>query len=282
LHELSIGESGRALRVGRSQPLAFLAGPRERASPEPVSPELGPRQRVSRDGLRAVADRLKTLGGKLGMGVVLQTSCGEPLDAGLGVLDALRREHDLLVCSEVQRADDLLAAAEVLDLIRIPAYLWQHPDALPVLARCPKPLCLELRPLLGPEAARSPLRALTARGGTELLLAGSGASFGYNQRVADMTQIQALQALGHPVLFDASRALGDAAAPPKRLCGGAPVATLVRAATAAGANAICVELHPDPGHPLGPSDHPYPLLGLEDLMRDARDLSALHRARSDA
>ena len=136
--------------------------------------------------------------------------------------------------------------------------------------------------LLGPEAARSPLRALTARGATELLLAGSGASFGYNQRVADMAQIQAPQALGHPVLFDASRALGDAAAPPKRLRGGAPVATLVRAATAAGANAICVELHPDPGHPLGPSDHPYPLLGLEDLMRDARDLSALHRARSDA
>jgi 2-dehydro-3-deoxyphosphooctonate aldolase (KDO 8-P synthase) len=179
----------------------------------------------------------------------------------------------------VHRTDDIAAAREVLDLIQIPAFLCQQTSLVLAVGRAGKPVNVKKGQFLSPEAMSGPVSKIESTGNTQILLTERGSCFGYNQLVADLTSIPAMQELGYPVVFDAGHAVRRYGIPSADPRGGAPeqIPTLARAAVAVGADALFLETHPRPSSARCDAASQFPLDGMEDLMLQLRDLSELVR-----
>jgi len=241
--------------------------------------------------MATTAEHLRELSDELGIPVVFKSSyekdnrsseknySGPGLHEGLEVLAWIRREFGLPVLSDVHRTSDLSAAREVLDIIQIPAFLCQQTSLLVESAKTGKVINIKKGQFLSPEAMDGPIGKVSRSGCDRILVTERGASFGYNQLVADMTAIPVMQGHGYPVIFDAGhqvRRYGIPSADPR---GGTPqfIPTLIRAGVAAGANGLFLETHPDPDQALCDAASQFPLHRMRDLMAKVRDLADLIR-----
>jgi 2-dehydro-3-deoxyphosphooctonate aldolase (KDO 8-P synthase) len=241
--------------------------------------------------MAATAERLSKLSEKLGVPLIFKSSYekdnrssvehypGPGLDEGLEVLAWIRQEFGIPVVSDVHRTDDIAAAREVLDLIQIPAFLCQQTSLVLAVGRAGKPVNVKKGQFLSPEAMSGPISKLESTGNQQIVLTERGTCFGYNQLVADLTSIPAMQQLGYPVVFDAGHAVRRYGIPSADPRGGAPeqIPTLARAAVAVGADALFLETHPKPSTARCDAASQFPLDGMEDLMLQLRDLSELVR-----
>ncbi len=275
MREVEIGDPSKGgVRAGPGLPLVWMAGPAV-IEDAPV--------------MKTSAERLKKLSERLRVPLIFRSSYdrddrpaesayhGPGLDLGLERLDWIRREFELPVMADVSRTEELGAAREVLDAIEIPPSLCQQTHFVVAAGQTGKPVNVRRGPFVAPRDMSDAVAKLERAGNPRVLLTERGAGFGYDQFVADMTSIPALQELGCPVFFDAGdpvRRSGDSAA--------AHLATLLRAAIAAGANGICLATHPDPAAALYDGAQPYPLEAIEDLMITARDLAELIREQGHA
>jgi 2-dehydro-3-deoxyphosphooctonate aldolase (KDO 8-P synthase) len=281
MQTVEIGEGARRVRIGHGLDLAWIAGPC-----------------VIEDHrtMAITAERLKKLSEKLAVPLVFKSSYekdnrgseesyqGPGLDEGLELLAWIKKEFDLPVLSDVHRVEDIPAAREVLDVIQIPAFLCQQTSLVVAIGRAGKPVNVKKGQFLSPEGMSSPVGKLERAGNRQILLTERGASFGYNQLVADMTSIPTMQALGYPVVFDAGHSVRRYGIPSSDPRGGAPelIPTLLRAGIAAGANAVFLETHPNPAHAKCDAASQFPLDRIEELMAQARDLARLVRAQGHA
>ncbi|MFW6081169.1 MAG: 3-deoxy-8-phosphooctulonate synthase [Desulfosalsimonas sp.] len=201
---------------------------------------------------------------------------GPGLKKGLEVLARVRREADVPVVSDVHHTGEVPAAAEVLDMIQIPAFLCRQTDLVAAAARTSKPVNIKKGQFLAPWDMANAAEKARQSGSQRIVLTERGASFGYNNLVADMRSIPIMQETGCPVIFDATHSVqlpggaGGSSAGQREF---APV--LARAALAAGADGIFMEVHHDPEHAL--SDGPNSIF-LDDAENILAGLKAIDEA----
>lgn len=202
---------------------------------------------------------------------------GPGLETGLRWLEAVRKEIDGPVLTDVHEAAQCGPAAEVVDVLQIPAFLCRQTDLLVAAAATGKPVNIKKAQFLAPEDMLHPLTKVRDSGNTKVLLTERGTSFGYHGLVVDFTGLGTMRAFGSPIVFDATHAVqrpggaGTTTGGDRRF-----VEPLARAAVAIGVDALFMEVHEDPD--AAPSDGPN-MVRLEDLSGILARLLALDATR---
>jgi 2-dehydro-3-deoxyphosphooctonate aldolase (KDO 8-P synthase) len=254
-----------AYHCGRGEQLLLIAGPcvMENA-----------------DLTRSIAARLAEITAKLPVQLVFKASFdkanrtsidafrGPGLQAGLAILDRVKRETGLPVTTDIHEPGQAVAAGEVCDLLQIPAFLARQTDLLLAAAKTGRAVHAKKPQFIAPWDMKHVVGKLAAGGCRNILVCERGTTFGYGRLVNDMRAIPQMQALGVPVVFDATHSVQEPGGLGAATGGNrAMVEPLARAAVAAGADALFFETHPDPDH--SPSDGPnmVPLSEFPQLLR---------------
>jgi 2-dehydro-3-deoxyphosphooctonate aldolase (KDO 8-P synthase) len=199
---------------------------------------------------------------------------GPGLDKGLGVLHKVGKEIGVPVLTDVHTEQQAEAAADVADILQIPAFLCRQTDLIHAAVRTGKIVNIKKGQFLSPQEMRQVVAKAKEAGGKKLLLTERGTTFGYNNLVADMRSIPILRTFGFPVVFDATHAVqlpgggGDKSSGQREF---APV--LARCAITAGANGLFIETHPQPDKAL--SDGPN-MIALAEMPALIRGFAKLH------
>jgi 2-dehydro-3-deoxyphosphooctonate aldolase (KDO 8-P synthase) len=206
----------------------------------------------------------------------LRSYRGPGLVKGLAVLGAVKEELGIPVISDIHEIAQIEPAAEVLDILQIPAFLCRQTDFLLAAARTGKTLNIKKGQFLAPWDVANIVEKVRSVSSQRIFLTDRGTMFGYNNLVADFRGIPIMQATGCPVIFDATHSVqlpGGAGSSSGGQREHAP--TLARAAAAAGADGIFLEVHPEPDKALcdGPNSLP-----LSDLERLFTQLKAIRQA----
>jgi 2-dehydro-3-deoxyphosphooctonate aldolase (KDO 8-P synthase) len=204
---------------------------------------------------------------------------GPGLVEGLRILRKVRETLGVPVISDVHQVSEVDPAAEVLDVIQIPAFLCRQTDLILAAAATGKPVNVKKGQFVAPRDMRNVVDKILSKGNEAIMLTERGASFGYNNLVVDLRGLQIMRELGYPVVFDATHSVqlpggaGDRSGGERRYVQG-----LARAAVAFGVDALFMEMHEDPdrtlpdGRPL--SDGPN-MLRIDDLPRLLDQLLAI-------
>ena len=230
--------------VGLDQPLFFMAGPC-------VIEDL--------DNCLEIAQHLIKVSRSTGVPSIFKASFdkanrssltsfrGPGLEKGLEILDTVRKRTGLAVMTDVHETSQAEPVGKVVDCLQIPAFLCRQTDLLCACAKTGKPVSVKKGQFLSPQEMTNVVDKLKASGNDRIMLTERGTFFGYNRLVNDMTAIPLMKDMGCPVIFDATHStqrpggLGTASA-------GSPdmAPHLARAAVAAGANGLFLEVHPRP------------------------------------
>ncbi len=204
----------------------------------------------------------------------IQSYRGPGLTAGLDLLDFIRARYELPVLADVHRVSEIEKAAQVLDVIQIPAFLCRQTDLLTAAGRTGLPINVKKGQFLSPWDMEFVIEKITGTGNEQLLLTERGTSFGYNNLVVDMRSLPILSGFGYPVIFDATHSV-QLPGGGKGMSGGERrfVPFLARAAVAAGVQGVFLEVHPDPEKALCDGANSWPLDRLESLLQG---LMAIH------
>ena len=256
----------------------------------PLSVIAGPCQLESRAHALEVAAALKEIATRLGIGIVYKTSFdkanrtsvssarGIGLDEALPIFAEIRESYAMPVLTDVHEIDQCARAAEVVDVLQIPAFLCRQTDLLLAAAATGKIVNVKKGQFLAPWDMANVVSKLTSSGNPNVLVTERGASFGYNTLVSDMRALPILARTGAPVIFDATHSVQQPGG--KGTTSGGErefVPVLARAAVAVGVAGVFIETHPDPDH--APSDGPnmVPLRDFEALLRNLMAFDALSK-----
>jgi 2-dehydro-3-deoxyphosphooctonate aldolase (KDO 8-P synthase) len=204
---------------------------------------------------------------------------GPGLEEGLRILEKVKNELGLPVISDVHTPEEVSAAAQVLDVLQIPAFLCRQTDMIVACAKSQKPLHVKKGQFVAPHDMGNVVDKIVAAGNKQIILCDRGTCFGYNNLVSDFRAIPIMQSFGYPVSFDASHSTqlpgGNGTS-----SSGEPefIPTLAKAAVAAGCDAIFIESHPNPKEAKSDKDTVYPHDMLEALICK---LSAIYDVVSD-
>ena len=247
----------------------------------------GPCVIESRDAALRHAERLRVMAARAALPLVYKSSFdkanrtslasfrGVGMDEGLRILDEVRRQTGLPVLTDVHEREQIAPVAEVVDVLQTPAFLCRQTDFVVAVASAGKPVNLKKGQFLSPWEMQRVVEKARATGNPDLLVTERGFTFGYNNLVSDMRALPVLAATGCPVVFDATHSVQRPGAE-GAVSGGdrALVPTLARAAVAAGADAVFLEVHEDPDR--APSDGATSVR-LDDLPPILHTLAALAR-----
>jgi 2-dehydro-3-deoxyphosphooctonate aldolase (KDO 8-P synthase) len=196
-----------------------------------------------------------------------QSFRGPGLKDGLAVLREVRERFGLLVLTDVHTEEQVASAAEVVDILQIPAFLCRQTDLILAAVRTGKIVNLKKGQFLSPQEMGQVIKKAAGAGGQKILVTERGTTFGYNNLVADMRSIPILGQFGFPVIFDATHSVqlpgagGDRSGGQREM---APV--LARCAIAAGADGLFIETHPNPDHALSDGPNMIPLAQMPKLL----------------
>jgi 2-dehydro-3-deoxyphosphooctonate aldolase (KDO 8-P synthase) len=250
---------------GAGQPLLWIAGPC-------VLEDFG--------AALHIAEELKRIASAVGVQLVFKASFdkanrtsvnsfrGPGLAAGLQILADIRTKTGLPITTDIHESSQAAAAGEVVDVLQIPAFLARQTDLLVAAAQTGKPVHVKKGQFMAPNDMRHVITKLGEGGCEDVLLCERGTFFGYGRLVSDMRSIPQMQALGCPVVFDATHSVQEPGGLGDKTGGNrAMVEPLARAAMALGADGLFTETHPEPDK--SPSDGPnmIPLSEIEAVMR---------------
>ncbi len=264
------------ISIGPGRPLVLIAGP------DVIESEAH---------LASHAERIARMCERAGVSYIVKCSYdkanrtssrsfrGPGLKEGLRVLDKVKRALGLPVLSDVHCREEVGPAAEVLDVLQVPAFLCRQTDFVTAVAKAGRPMNIKKGQFLAPWDMRHVVEKARAAGNRSVLVTERGTSFGYNNLVSDLRSLQVMAAFGCPVIFDGTHSvqlpggLGDASGGQREF---APA--LVRAAVATGfCHGIFLEVHEDPDR--APVDGPT-MLKLADLPRLLDDIQAITRCQT--
>jgi 2-dehydro-3-deoxyphosphooctonate aldolase (KDO 8-P synthase) len=207
---------------------------------------------------------------------------GPGLAGGLKILKRVREVVGVPVLSDIHQVSEVEPAAEVLDILQIPAFLCRQTDLVMAAGRTGKPVNVKKGQFVAPRDMRNVIEKIQATGNRDILLTERGTSFGYHNLVVDFRSLADMRELGCPVVFDATHSVQLPGAAGDRSGGERQyVPALARAAVAFGVDAIFMEMHEDPdrtladGRPL--SDGPN-MLRIDDLPPLLQQLQAIESA----
>ena len=231
------------------------------------------------DTTHLIATFLKELTGRLGLNLIFKASFdkanrtsidsfrGPGIDAGLDILASIKSDLGIKVISDVHRISDVSKAAEILDVIQVPAFLCRQTDFILEIAKSGRPVNIKKGQFLSPGDMANVVKKVKSTGNKHILLTERGATFGYNNLVVDFRGIGIMQQTGCPVIFDATHSVqlpggdGDSSGGQREF---APV--LAKAAVATGVDGVFMEVHPDPDHALCDGPNSLHLDTLEPLF----------------
>jgi 2-dehydro-3-deoxyphosphooctonate aldolase (KDO 8-P synthase) len=261
-----------AIRIANHLPFALIAGPCQIES-------LG--------HALEVASTLREISDASGVPVIYKSSFdkanrtsataarGTGLREGLAILAEVRSRTGLPVLTDVHSAEQCAPAAEVVDVLQIPAFLCRQTDLLLAAGATGKPINVKKGQFLAPWDMANVAAKIAGTGNHNILLCERGASFGYNTLVSDFRALPIMARTGYPVVFDATHSVqqpggqGTSSGGEREF---APV--LARAALAVGVAAVFIETHPDPDH--APSDGPN-MIPLRQMAALVHRLAAFDR-----
>ena len=260
----------------------------------------GPCVIESRELVLEVAEELKAISERLGIRVIFKASFdkanrsagdsfrGLGLNRGLEILAEVKQRFGLPLLTDIHESQQAAAVAAVVDVLQIPAFLCRQTDLLQAAAaallegRGAWGLNVKKGQFLAPwdmAALVQKLREMGLKGPEQLWLTERGTSFGYNTLVVDYRSLPQLQALGCPVIFDATHAvqqpggLGSSSGGQRQF-----VAPLARAAMAVGVDGLFIETHPNPENACSDGPNMVPLQRLEALLKQLLSIRAVAQA----
>lgn len=193
---------------------------------------------------------------------------GPGIGEGLEVLRKVKEKFQLPVLTDVHTAAEAVQAAEVADVLQIPAFLCRQTDLIQSAVETGRIVNIKKGQFLSPPEMNQVVLKAERMGGKKLLLTERGTTFGYNNLVADMRSIPQLRETGYPVVFDATHSVQQPGAGGDKSSGQrefAPV--LAKAAVAVGADGVFVETHPDPDKALSDGPNMVPLSEMGSLLK---------------
>ncbi|MCK4547597.1 MAG: 3-deoxy-8-phosphooctulonate synthase [Candidatus Eisenbacteria sp.] len=264
------------VRIGGGAPLVLIAGPCVLET---------------EDEALKIAEKVRRLAQRLGMGYIFKASYtkdnrssvdffpGPGQEAGLRILEKVRREVGVPVLSDVHCCTEVSAAAEVLDILQIPAYLSQQTRLALAVGRTGKPVNVKKGQFVAPEDMRAAVGKIESTGNRNILLTERGSSFGYRTLVVDFRALSIMRALGYPVAFDVTHSVRIYGRPSKDPLGGEPafIPFLARAGVGAGCEAVFLETHPEPARAACDASSMWPLERLEWLLEQLVRIDAVAR-----
>ena len=246
----------------------------------------------SRQHALETAHALREIADRLGIGLIYKTSFdkanrtsvasarGVGLGQALPIFAEVREATGLPVLTDVHEIDHCAPAAEVIDVLQIPAFLSRQTDLIVAAARTGRAVNIKKGQFLAPGDMKHVIAKALSAGNPNVMACERGVSFGYNTLVSDMRALPIMEEIGCPVVFDATHSVQQPGGEGGRSGGDRRfVPVLARAAVAVGVAAVFMETHPDPDN--APSDGPnmVPLKDFEALVRELLEFDALAKRR---
>lgn len=271
MHTVEVGN----IKIGADQPLALFAGP---CVIEGLARSL------------EIGRAIKEITTRLGIPYVFKASFdkanrssyggfrGPGLEEGLKILKTIKQELQVPIVSDIHCSTQIEAAAEVLDILQIPAFLCRQTDLLYRAAKSGKTVNVKKGQFMSPKDMRNVVDKLREAGSENILLTERGASFGYNNLVVDMRSFPIMRSFGYPVVFDATHSV--------QLPGGAGTSSagnreyveyLTRAAVGTGVDALFMEVHDNPEEALCDGPNMVYVDKLEAILKDALAIDQIVR-----
>jgi 2-dehydro-3-deoxyphosphooctonate aldolase (KDO 8-P synthase) len=239
----------------------------------------GPCVIESRDRTFRLARRIKSICAKLDVPFIFKASFdkanrssirsfrGPGLDKGLEILAEVKAELGVPVLSDVHETAQVGRAAEVLDVIQIPAFLCRQTDLLLAAARTQKPVNVKKGQFLSPYDMKNAVEKIESQGNRKIILTERGTMLGYNNLVVDIRSIPIMKRWGYPVVIDASHSVQQPGGRGSSSGGDREfIPAIARAATSAGADGVFLEVHDEPKEALSDKENALDIKDLKDLL----------------
>jgi 2-dehydro-3-deoxyphosphooctonate aldolase (KDO 8-P synthase) len=270
-HKFAVGK----VPLGAGAPLFLIAGPCVIESEAHAT---------------SLAENLASICSSLGVPLIFKASYdkanrssvdsyrGPGLAEGLRILGAIKRRFGVPVLTDVHEPAHAAPAAEVCDVLQVPAFLCRQTDLLLAVGRAGRAVNLKKGQFLAPGEMANAVEKVAGTGNTQIILTERGSSFGYQNLVVDMRSFPILQKLGYPVVFDVTHSVQLPGGEGKS-SGGQPefIEPLARAGAAIGVDGTFLEIHDNPAQALSDGSNALPLARLRPLLEKTLRLAALVR-----
>jgi 2-dehydro-3-deoxyphosphooctonate aldolase (KDO 8-P synthase) len=272
VHKFSVGD----VAMGPGAPLFLIAGPCVIESEAHAM---------------MMAEHLSGLARELGIPYIYKASFdkanrsslasyrGPGLKEGLRILGAIKKEYKLPILTDVHEVAQVAPAAEVCDVLQVPAFLSRQTDLLVAVGKSGRVVNLKKGQFLSPGEMDNAVEKVASSGNHKIILTERGASFGYQNLVVDMRSFPILRKLGYPVVFDVTHSVQLPGSEGKS-SGGQPefIEPLARAGVAAGVDGVFLEVHDNPAKALSDGANALPLANFRALVKRIMKIAALVRS----
>jgi 2-dehydro-3-deoxyphosphooctonate aldolase (KDO 8-P synthase) len=264
-----------SLRLGGGNPLFLIAGPCVIES-ESHARKLG--EEVARIAANAGIPYIYKASYDKANRSSVKSFRGPGLREGLRILGKIKADLKVPVLTDIHEPSHAAAAAEVCDILQIPAFLSRQTDLLEAAGKTGRIINVKKAQFLSPSEMTNVTEKIAATGNTNIILTERGASFGYQNLIVDMRSFPILQKIGYPVVFDVTHSV-QLPGEQGYASGGQPefIEPLARAGVAAGVDGIFLETHDNPTAALSDGANALPLSQLAGLLKRLKELSSLVR-----
>lgn len=261
--------------IGKGKPLVLIAGPCVIESEESTY---------------ELARALKEITDRIGIPFIFKASYdkanrsssesfrGPGIEEGLGVLKKVRKELDVPVLSDIHNLGEVGPAAEVLDILQIPAFLCRQTDLIVEAAKTKKPINVKKGQFMSPREMFNVVKKIEECGNKSIMLTERGTTFGYNMLVNDFRSIPIMSEAGYPVVYDATHSVQMPGGQGSSSGGESEyVLPLSKAAVAVGCDAVFVEVHKSPSKAMSDGPNMLKLDDLEDYLKEIKSIEKAGR-----
>jgi 2-dehydro-3-deoxyphosphooctonate aldolase (KDO 8-P synthase) len=237
-----------------------------------------------------LAENLAAMAERLGIDLIFKASFdkanrtsvdsfrGPGLEKGLRILERARAASGLPLLSDIHECGQAVPAAEVLDILQIPAFLCRQTDLIVAAARTGRAVNIKKGQFLSPQEMRKAVDKALAAGNPNVLLTERGTTFGYNNLVVDFRSLVIMRSLGQPVVFDVTHSVQSPGGLGDRSGGQAEfIPYLARAGAAVGVDGFFFEVHDHPEKALSDGPNALHLKAFPRLIEELLELSAVRR-----
>ena len=236
--------------------------------------------------MMTVAERLKEIGERLGIKIIYKSSfmkdnrssldyyMGPGLEEGMRILAKVKEQFGFTLLTDVHYPEQCAPAAEVVDVLQIPAYLCMQTTLVVAAAKTGRVVNLKHGQFLAPENMKHPVKKIEDSGNEQIILTERGYTFGYNDLIVDPRSFYHMNKTGYPVVFDVTHAIRKYGIPSKDSKGGAReyLPVLARAGVAAGVDGLFVEAHTCPSEALCDAASQLDITYLEEFLKPLIEL----------
>jgi len=274
-----------------TRPIAV--GPYSIGGQNPIALIGGPCVIESEQKVMGIAEKLKRITSDKGVPFIFKASYdkanrssiqsfrGPGLQEGLKILEKIKTDLDLPILSDIHKEEEVEPAAEVLDILQIPAFLCRQTDLLVKAAHSGKPVNVKKGQFMAPWDMKNVVNKLEESGNKNILLTERGATFGYNNLVVDMRSLVLMRDYGYPVIFDSTHSLQQPGGQGTKSGGQREmIPDLARGAVAVGCDALFMEIHTDPDKALSDGPNMLKLNLLPELLEQLITLDEIVRGQT--